>query len=92
MAIGHDIRHFASWLRYTLQRIPSNVIEASGGQPSVSRLTIWCECQARGSMTTHDEHLGYCLRMDLTPACDCVVVIGLSANDACIGRAECVDN
>lgn len=84
-ASRHETRHFASWTRYTLHRIPSNAIEASGGS-SVSQLARWCECQARGSMTARNEHLGDCPRMDLTPACDCVVVTtGSSASETCIG-------
>lgn len=88
MVAGSDAsetRHFVSWTCYTLHRIPSNAIEVSGG-PSVSQLTIWCECQARESMTARDEHLGDCLRMDLTPVYDCVVIMELSASETCIGQ------
>lgn len=44
-------------------------------------------------MTARDEHLGDRLRMDLTPACDRVVVTsGSLATLTCIGRAERVDD
>lgn len=89
-AIGHETRHFASWTRYVLHRIPSNAVEAFGG-PSVSQLEIRCECQVRESMTAYEEHLGDRLRMDLTPACNCVLVI-TSKCEMCIGRTECIND
>lgn len=92
-ASGHETRHFASWTRYTLHRLPSNAIEAFG-RPSVSQLARWCECQVRGSMIARNEHLGDCLHMDVTPAYDCVVVTtGASASETCTGHPNMlIDN
>lgn len=52
------------------------------------------ECQVRGSVTARDEHLGGRLRgLDLTPACDRVLVTpGSLATPTCVGRAERVDD